>query len=291
MSILPQVVVQGLAMGAIYGLVALGLVLLINAANLINFAVGDMVMLGAFLVYTLVSLLHLPFWAGFAVTVALGGVAGLIVERIAYRPIRGGDVGTYLVSTLAAAMLIRNLAQQAWGAVPYSFTEPFGRRILRWQGVSIQPQHLLILAFTLLLAAWLYWFFYHTRTGKLLRATAQDREAARLLGISVAAIGSVSWALASGLGALAGVLVAPIFFVNLNMGFIIGLKAFIATIIGGWGSVPGAFAGGMIVGLTEVLATTYISSTYKDSYTFVVLLLFLIVLPRGLFGERTLDRA
>lgn len=290
---LVQILISGLAMGAIYGLVALGFVLLINAVNIINFAQGEFVMLGAFLVYTLGSpdMLGLPFPLAFALVVAAAAAIGVAFERLSYRPLRGGDFATYLVGTLAAAVIIKNLAQQIWGPVPFSYTEPFGRQVLRLGALTVLPQHLLILAFTAVLVVALYGFFFYTRTGKMMRATAQDRAAAQLIGIRVARIGTVTFALATALGCLAGVLLAPVFFVNLDMGFPMGLKAFVATIVGGWGSVPGAIAGGALVGVVEVLATTFLNSQYKDAYAFAILILFLILRPQGIFGEKVADKA
>ncbi len=293
MSILLQLLITGLAMGAIYGLVSLGFVLLINAVNIINFAQGEFVMLGAFLVYTAGSpdMMGLSFPVAFLLVVLVSAVIGIIFERTSYRPLRGGDFATFLVATLASAVVIKNLAQQIWGPVPFSYTEPFGRKVLNFGEVTVLPQHLLIIGFTAVLVVALYFFFFYTRTGKMMRATAQDRAAAQLIGIRVARIGTVSFVMSTALGCLAGVLVAPVFFVNLDMGFLMGLKAFVATIIGGWGSVPGAIAGGLLVGVVEVLATTFLDSRYKDAYAFAILILFLIVRPQGIFGEKVAEKA
>jgi branched-chain amino acid transport system permease protein len=286
-----QTLITGLANGAIYGLVALGFVLLVNAVNIINFAQGEFVMLGAFLVYTFGAMLKLPFLLAFLLTLATSAVIGLVFERVAYRPLRTSDPATYLVATIAASVTIRNVAQNIWGAVPFAYTEPFGRKVLKLGDYVLLPQHLFILGATAVLVALLWVFFFHTRLGKLMRATAQDRQAARLLGIRVSRIGSVTFMMAAAIGGLAGVLVAPVYFVNLDMGFIVGLKAFVAAIIGGWGSIPGAITGGVVLGLVEQLATAYVSSAYKDAFAFIVLIIFLIVLPRGIFGENVADKA
>lgn len=295
-SFLLQFLVAGLAMGAIYGLVALGFVLLINAVNIVNFAQGEFVMLGAFFVFTFGTTWGLPYLPAFLLVLLAAAVVGLVFERLAYRPLRrrGGDHATFLVGTLAVSVFLRNVAQQVWGPYPRAFTKPFDQRMLNWGEVVINPQYLLILAVTAALVGGLYYFFGRTRTGKMMRATAQDRQAAQLLGVRVARVGVLTFVLAAGLGALAGVLVAPVLFVNLDMGFSMGLKAFIASIIGGWGSVPGAITGGLILGLVEVLATAYLPSeltVYKDAFAFLILILFLIFLPRGLFGERVAEKA
>lgn len=288
---LVQTVITGLANGAIYGLVALGFVLLVNAVNIMNFAQGEFVMLGAFLIYTFGAMYGLPFWVAFPLVVVAAALFGIVFERAAYRPLRHGDSATFLVATIAAAVTIRNVAQQIWGSVPFAYSEPFGREVLNFGEYVVLPQHLFILGFTVVMVGLLYYFFFHTRLGKMMRATAQDRQAARLLGIRVTRIGTYTFMLAAGVGALAGVLVAPIFFVNLDMGFTMGLKAFVSSIIGGWGSVPGAIVGGVLLGLVEQVATAYISSAYKDAFAFLVLIFFLIFLPRGIFGEKVADKA
>jgi branched-chain amino acid transport system permease protein len=286
-----QHITAGVSIGAIYGLVALGFVLLVNSANIINFAQGEFAMIGAFTVYTFAALWGLPYVAAFALTLVVVGMVGVVFERVAYRPMRRADFATYLASTLAASVLIRNVALKIWGPFPSSFQEPFGMRMLEMQGVRVRPQDLMIAAFMAVLMILLYAFLFRTGTGKMLRAMSQDRATAQLLGIRVLRMGTLTFIMAAALGGLAGVLVAPIYFVNLDMGFIMGLKAFVATIIGGWGSVPGAIVGGLVVGLVETFATAYISSVYKDVFAFVLLIVFLIVLPQGIFGEKVADKA
>ena len=286
-----QTLLTGLANGAIYGLVALGFVLLVNAVNIINFAQGEFVMLGAFLAYTFGAVLSLPFWAAFLLVLASSALIGVLFERTAYRPLRQADGPTYLVATMAASVAIRNIAQNIWGSVPFAYDEPFGRRVIALGSYILVPQHLFILGVTLVLVALLWLFFFHTRLGKLMRAAAQDRDAARLLGVPVRRIGTYTFMLAGATGGMAGILVAPVYFVNLDMGFIMGLKAFVAAIIGGWGSIPGALLGGLLLGLAEQMGTAYISSAYKDAFAFLVLIGFLLFLPRGLFGERVAEKA
>jgi len=154
---------------------------------------------------------------------------------------------------------------------------------------------LVALGFVLLVNAVLVllqnWFFHHTRYGKLMRATAQDKDTARLLGVDIARMTSLTFVLAAAIGGLAGILLAPVFYIAVQMGVGVGIKAFVASIIVGWGSIPGALAGGLLLGLVEVLAAAYISSTYKDVFAFVVLILFLVVMPKGIFGEKVAQKA
>ncbi|HEY3368963.1 MAG TPA: branched-chain amino acid ABC transporter permease [Symbiobacteriaceae bacterium] len=285
-----QLLVAGLAMGAIYALVALGFVLLVNAVNIINFAQGEFVMVGAFLAYTFGVVLHWPYWATVIAVVAVAALVGIVFERMAYYPLRGREPSTFLVSTLAVSVFLRNVAQQIWGPMPFAYTEPFGQNVLKLGPVPIVPQHLLIIAALAVLVGLLYGFLFRTRLGTMMRAASQDRVAAQVIGIRVNRIGVITFMIAAASGAVAGVLVAPVFFVSTEMGFGVGLKAFIATIIGGWGSVPGAIAGGLLLGIVEVAASAY-NSGFKDLFAFGLLILFLIVLPRGIFGEKIAEKA
>jgi len=285
MDFLVTLLLSGVAVGAIYGLVALGFVLLVNAVNIINIAQGEFLMLGSFFVFTLAVVWGVPLPLAVVGMLVAATLVGVVFERVAYRPLRGGDIATFIVSTLAASLVIRNLALNTWGPYPFAFRQPFEGAILTAGSLRINPQHLLIIGVTGVLMVLLYIFFFRTRLGKMMRAMSQDKPTASLIGIPVARISTITFVLASCIGGLAGVLVAPIFFVNIEVGFTIGLKAFIATIIGGWGSVPGAIAGGIALGLAEVLAAAYISSQYKDAFAFLFLILFLIIRPQGIFGE------
>lgn len=286
-----QLIIQGLAIGSIYGLVALGFVLIINTVNVVNFAQGEFLMLGSFIGLTLSVSLGAPFSLALLGTIAICGVLGVVFDRIIYRPMRNGDFATHLISTLAAALIMRNVAQHVWGPEVRSYYEPFDQRILNFDGLLINPQHLLILGMTIALVGLLYFFLFRTGLGRVMRATAQDRETARLIGVKVGTVGMLTFAMSLAVGGMAGVLIAPLFLVDLNVGFLAGLKAFIATIIGGWGSIPGALAGGLIVGLVEVFATHYFTAAFKDPVAFAVLMVFLIFRPSGLFSERVGEKA
>jgi len=285
-----QLVVAGLAMGSIYGLVALGFVLLVNAANIINFAQGEFVMVGAFLVFSFTTLWKIPFPLSVVLAVVVMALFGILVERVAYRPLRNTNVVTIIVSTLGISVFLQNAALLIWGAVPEPFTEPFGRQMWAVGGVRLVPQYILILGATCALVVLQHLFFHRTRTGKMMRAAAQDRDMAQILGIDISQVTALTFSLAAALGGLAGILVAPIFSISVVMGVMLGLKAFVASIIGGWGSIPGALVGGITLGLIETLGAAYISSLYKDVFAFLVLIVFLIVLPRGIFGEAVAEK-
>ena len=286
-----QLLIQGLAIGAIYGLVALGFVLIINAVNVVNFAQGEFLMLGGFIALTLSTLFGLPFWATLVGTIIICAILGIGFDKIIYQPMRNGDFATHLISTLAAALIMRNVAQHIWGPEVRSYYAPFEQKIFDIDGLLINPQHLLILGMTIALVAALYYFLFKTGLGRMMRATAQDRDTARLIGINVSRVGTITFAMSLAAGGMAGVMVAPLFLVDLNVGFLAGLKAFIATIIGGWGSIPGALAGGLLVGLVEVFASHFFTAAFKDPVAFAVLMIFLIVRPSGIFTERVGDKA
>ncbi len=286
-----QTLITGLAIGLVYGLVALGFMLLVNTTNILNFAQGEFGMLGAFIMVTLASSWGIPYVPALALVLVAAAIIGVIFERIAYRPLKNADGPTYFAATLAAAVVIRNIGLKIWGPYALPFQEPFGLNMITVGGVRIRPQDLLIVGVVLVLSVILYYFFNRTRTGKIMRAMSQDRPTAQLLGVRVLTMGTLTFMIASMMGALAGVLVAPIYFVSLDMGFTMGLKAFIATIIGGWGSLPGAVVGGLLIGIVETFGATYISSVYKDLFAFALLIVFLLIWPQGIFGEKIADKA
>ncbi len=290
MAFFIQSLITGLAIGSVYGLVGLGFMLLVNTTNILNFSQGEFGMLGAFMMVTFATNWGIPYIPALAMVLVGAAIIGVIFERIAYRPLKSADGPTYFAATLAAAVVIRNVGLKIWGPYALPFQEPFGLNMITLGHVRIRPQDLLIVGVVIVLSALLYFFFYRTRTGKIMRAMSQDRPTAQLLGVRVLSMGTLTFIMASMMGALAGVLVAPIYFVSLDMGFTLGLKAFIATIIGAWGSLPGAIIGGLIIGVVETFGAVYISSVYKDVFAFALLIVFLIIRPQGIFGEKIADK-
>jgi branched-chain amino acid transport system permease protein len=280
-----ELVVTGLAMGCIYALLALGFVLILNASGAINFAQGEMVMLGGFVVVWLVADLALPWYAVVLLASAAMVGLGVALERFAFRPLKGKPFVTVFISTIGVGIVLRNVALLVWGPTPRSLPALFQPDVIRWGGVVLSTQHLFIVGVTLALLLALQAFFVGTRTGVFMRAAAQDEEAARLLGVRTGRTMVLTFALSSLLAGLAGFLLAPVFFVYPDIGHLLILKLFIAVVIGGFGSVPGAILGGLFLGLIEVLAAAYVSSLYKDVIAFAVLMLFLFVKPDGLMGE------
>jgi branched-chain amino acid transport system permease protein len=286
-----QMLAAGLAMGSIYALVALGFVLIFNAVNVVNFAQGEFAMVPAFVTVWLLSRLNIPFALACVITVIFMGVFGIVFERIAYYPLRHRSFLPVVISTIGVGIFLKNGVQIIFGAEPLSMPRPTPTTALNMLGVFVDPQYVVIILCTLALLGFQYFFFEKTMLGKKMLATAQDKEMARLLGIRVAKMIAITFAYSSILGAAAGILVGPIFFVTKDMGAMIGLKAFCSAILGGFGSVPGAILGGIFLGVIEVFASYYISSAYRDAFAFIILILVLLLRPQGFFGEKIAEKA
>jgi branched-chain amino acid transport system permease protein len=286
-----QMVVAGLAMGSIYALVALGFVLIFNAVNVVNFAQGEFAMVPAFVAVWLMSSLNIPFPLTCVITVIFMGVFGIVFQRIAYYPLRDRGFLPVVISTIGVGIFLKNGAQIVFGAEPFSMARPTSATAVDILGVFVDPQYIVIILCTMVLLAFQHFFFEKTMLGKKMRATAQDQQMARLLGIRVAKMIAITFAYSSILGAAAGILVGPIFFVTKDMGAMIGLKAFCSAILGGFGSVPGAILGGLFLGVIEVFGSYYISSAYRDAFAFIIMILVLLLRPQGFFGEKIAEKA
>ncbi len=286
-----QMIIAGLAMGSIYALVALGFVLIFNAVNVVNFAQGEFAMVPAFVAVWLMNSLNVPFAWTCLITLIFMGVFGIVFQRIAYYPLRHRTFLPVIISTIGVSIFLKNGAQIIFGAEPISMSRPTASTVWNLFGAFVDPQYVVIIVCTLLLLGLQYFFFERTMLGKKMLATAQDKQMARLLGIRVATMIAVTFAYSSILGAAAGILVGPIFFVTKEMGGMLGLKAFCSTIVGGFGSVPGAILGGLFLGVIEVFASYYVSSAYRDAFAFIILILVLLFRPQGFFGEKIAEKA
>jgi len=291
MSQLVQLLVNGVAMGCIYGLVALGFILIFNATGVINFAQGEFVMLGAFLAVTALTLWGLPTLPGLALMALAIALAGWLFQRLAYQPIRDKPLLAIIICTAMVGAFMKNTALLVWGPYPLPLTSILPDRLIVVRGIVLPVQNLAIILLAGALLLVLYAFFFRTQWGLRMRATAQDFDTARLMGIGVSRAVATTWILGALLGASAGLLLAPLWNASIDMGGSVALKAFAACIIGGFGSVPGAVFGGIFVGMVEILAASYLSSAYKDAFTFLIMIGFLIFLPQGLFGERISEKA
>jgi len=286
-----QMVAAGLAMGSIYALVALGFVLIFNAVNVVNFAQGEFAMVPAFIAVWLLAGLEIPFVLACVITVFFMVAFGFLFQRVAYYPLRNRSFLPVVISTIGVGIFLKNGAQLIFGAEPLSMPRPTSADAVNILGVLLDPQYIVIIICTLILLGFQYFFFEKTLLGKKMLATAQDKNMARLLGIKVARMIAITFAYSSILGAAAGILVGPIFFVTKDMGAMIGLKAFCSAIVGGFGSVPGAILGGVFLGVIEVFGSYYISTAYRDAFAFMILILVLLLRPQGFFGEKIAEKA
>lgn len=280
-----QQVINGLAIGAVYGLVALGFVLIYKATEVVNFAQGELMMLGAFFVYTCINFWHIPYWAAFLMTIVFMGLLCMALERVVLRPLVGQPAFALLMVTLGFGTFARSVASMVpgWGTDTYTFPTPFTDKTVNAAGLVMSWEHLSVIIITLALVLLLYVFFKFTRVGIAMQATSQNQLAAFYMGISVKGVFTMSWAISGAVSAIAGILLSPITFVHMNMGYI-GLKAFPAAVLGGFGSIPGAIIGGFIIGISEILAGVYLPKGFKDVFAYIILILVLLLWPQGLFG-------
>jgi branched-chain amino acid transport system permease protein len=286
---LAQFLLSGLTVGSIYALVALGFAIIYNASHVINFAQGEFVMIGGMAAVWLLAA-GLPLALAGLGAVALAALIGLALARFAVQPARGASVVTLIIITIGAAILLRGLASIVWDKRIHALPAFSGDAPIALFGATLAPQSLWVIGVTALIVCALWWFFNRTLGGKAILAVSHNRLAAQLVGISVRRVLLVSFALSAALGALAGILIAPITFTSWDVGVMLGLKGFAAAILGGMGSGPGAVVGGLVLGLLESLGAGYVSSAYKDAIAFIVMLAVLVLMPGGLLGARAAER-
>jgi branched-chain amino acid transport system permease protein len=281
-----QLLVAGVSLGCVYALVALGFVLIYKATETVNFAQGDLMMLGAFFALTASVIMGWPYWATILFAVAVMAVVGMLVERIVLRPVLGQPAFTVVMITIGVGYVVRGVVTMipGWGTDTHQIATPFADAIWNVGGVVLPVQQLGVIAMTAALCAVLFLFFRFSKLGVAMQATSQNQLAAYYMGIPVRRVNMMIWGLSAGVAAFAGILLAPATFIHSNMGFI-GLKAFPAAVLGGFGSVPGAIVGGLIIGVVEALAGYYLPEGFKDVAAYVVVLIVLMVRPSGIFGE------
>jgi branched-chain amino acid transport system permease protein len=289
-----QHLVNALALGSLYALIAIGYTMVYGILRLINFAHGDVFMLGAYLAFYLVGTFLLPWWATFLLAVAFTALFGVGLERVAYRPLRDSPRISVMISAIGASFLIENVAVVLFGGRPKGVTIPEIMNVkLDLGGVSVMSVSVVIPACTLLILAVLLWVVYRTRTGMAMRAVSTDLDAARLQAIDVNRIVSFTFGSGSLLAALGGILWSYKYpQLNPLMGIMPGLKCFIAAVVGGIGNIGGAVLGGFLLGLIELLTIAFLPTLtgYRDAFAFVLLIVVLLAKPSGLLGSRQAEK-
>ncbi len=284
-----QFLLSGMTIGATYALAALGFTIIYNSSHVINFAQGEFIMLGGMMTMVFLQA-GLPLPLAILLAVIVTAIAGLLVEKIAIEPAKDAEVITLIIITIGVSLVIRGLVQVFLGkdthAIP-AFSSDTPIMIL---GASLVPQSLWVFGVTGIVVAVLWYFFNKTLLGKSMLATAYNRLAAQLVGINTNLVLLLSFSLSAALGAIGGVIVAPITMTSYDIGIMLGLKGFVAAVLGGLGNSLGAIVGGLILGVAETMAAGYISSAYKDAVPFVLILVILFFIPRGLFGAKVTER-
>ena len=284
-----QSVINGLNQGAIYALIALGYTMVYGIIRMINFAHGDFIMVGAYtLFYTIPLMINagMPAWLAVIAAVVVCVVVGITVEIVAYRPVRGQGSMTALITALAMSLFLENLAMVLFGANPKSVTAVFNLPTVTFLGTTLQTKYLLTFGIGVFMMVALQLFVKKTKMGKAMRAVPQDKEASTLMGINVNKIITTTFAIGSGLAAVAALMYCSTYpRCTTDMGSMMGLKAFIAAVLGGIGSIPGAMVGGLVVGLVEIFVKVYIAPGWYEAITYGLLIVVLLVKPSGILGK------
>jgi branched-chain amino acid transport system permease protein len=289
-----QLVISGISQGCIYGLIALGFVLIYKATETVSFAQGDLMMLGAFCGLASMTFLGFPFWLAVPCAIVAMAVFGGLLERVVIRPILGQPAFSIVMLTIGIGYVARGLITMIPGIGTETHVLPVPYKDMIWTlgadvggqgGLVLNVEQMAVIGATAVLCLLLFAVFRYSKVGIAMQAASQNQLAAYYMGIPVRRLNGLVWALAAAVAAVAGLLLAPITFVHANMGFI-GLKAFPAAVVGGFGSLPGAIVGGLVIGIVESLSGFYLPQGVKDTAAYVVVLVMLVIKPNGLFGER-----
>ena len=282
-----QLVISGISQGCIYGLIALGFVLIYKATETVTFAQGELMMLGGFLGLSCMTVAGLPYWVTVPVTIVGMGVFGVALERLVIRPILGQPAFSIVMLTIGVGYVARGAITMipGIGTDTHTFPVPYTGEVWRAAGLVVDAGQMVVIGATLVLCLVLFCVFKYSKIGIAMQACSQNQLAAYYMGIPVQKLNGLVWGLAAAMAAVAGLLLAPVTFVHANMG-LIGLKAFPAAVVGGFGSLPGAIVGGLLIGVIESLAGFYMPDGIKDTAAYIVVLVMLMVKPNGLFGEK-----
>jgi len=279
-----QVLITGLGQGCLYGLIALGFVLIYKATEIVNFAQGELLMFGAFFAVTFISILHLPFWLGFMLAVLAMALFGYLLDKFILRSMIGKSQFSVIILTISIGFILRAVAGGIWGYDILSLRTPYSGKMATIAGLVIGTEYLVVIAGTLVISITLFLFFGYSKLGVAMQASSQNQLAAYYMGIPVKRIFSLIWAVSALVSGVAGALMAPISLVSPQMGFI-GMKGFAGAVIGGFGSLPGALVGGLIIGGAEQLAGSYLPAGLQEITAYLIMFLVLTIRPQGLFVQ------
>ena len=282
-----QLLISGAAQGCIYGLIALGFVLIYKATETVSFAQGDLMMVGAFAALAAMTVMGLPFWLAVPAAIIAMGLFGVVLERAVVRPILGQPAFSIVMLTIGVGYVLRGLITMIpnIGTAPHTLPVPYAGEVLRMGARVVSAEQIGVIGVTGVLCLGLFAMFRYSKLGIAMQASSQNQLAAYYMGIPVKRLNGLVWGLAASVAAIAGLLLAPITFVHANMGFI-GLKAFPAAVVGGFTSLPGAIVGGLIIGIVESFSGFYLPEGFKDVAPYIVVLIMLVLKPNGLFGEK-----
>jgi branched-chain amino acid transport system permease protein len=283
-SNIPQFLFSGITTGSIYALIAIGFGVVHNASGIMNLVQSEFVSLGGMVTVTIYIFLGLPLILAVPLAILTVTLIGILFEFLAIRPARSQQILVLIFITIGASMFIRGLALLIWGSDPFVIPSFSGNTPISILNATIVPQNLWILSVTIMVFILLHFFFKKSRLGKAMRAASSNRRAAQLVGISLSRMVSLSFAMSAAVGAIAGIIIAPITTTSYDIGFMLSLKGFAAAVLGGYGSMPGAMLGGILLGVLESLSAGLVSSAYKNAVAFIVLLLVLFFRPTGLLG-------
>ncbi len=284
MSILFQSLLGGASAGSLYGLAALGLTAVFRTTGLVNFAHGDIALMSTFVAFTALTSAKIPYWWSLVIAVLFAAGFGATLERLLIRRQLAKPLINQIIVTLGLSLILNGTAGLIWNYEPKVFPSAVGEEPYRFAGLALSKSTLLIFVLSSTLMLVMYLFLKHTLTGVAMRATATNRDAARLMGIPIGTVFGVSWAVAAMLGSLAGMLIAPTTGLDPHFMQEVGLKAFAGAILGGFNSLPGSVAGGVLLGILENLVATYVSTNMKSAFAFSVILAVLVIRPYGIFG-------
>lgn len=287
-----QQTINGLSLGFVYALIAVGYTMVYGIIGLINFAHGDIFMVGAYFGFFAATNLRLPFIPTLLVAMVGAAIVGVIIEKIAYKPLRKSPKLSILITAIAMSVLLQNIVRLKMSSDPQTYPDSLlPQKVIRFAELSIDNRQIIIILVSILLVVILQFIVFKTKTGRAMRAASFDKDAAALMGINVNYIISITFAIGSALAGAAGVLVGILYSsIDPFMGIMPGLKAFVAAVLGGIGIIPGALLGGLIMGLVETFSKVYISSSYSDAIAFSILIIILIVKPSGLLGKKSREK-